>query len=240
MYQYNNQSRFIRFLKELEIEILNLLDEYKNGNPRLTFLELEEKLNLLIDNPKTKFNTAKNTSIGTKESFIEFMELFLRECETGVRLSPKRQLIKPKSLTSYKTTQSYLKKFETHYHRKLLLSEFNQRDIDKMSDFLIIDCELAINTHAKIMMDLLQVIKYAERLKKIPPSRIIELKFDTRREETDSIYLTESEILELMAISDFQNPVEEHVRDVFVVGCFTAMRFSDYSTLDGSAIRNNR
>lgn len=233
-------SRLIRFLKQLEIEILNLLDEYKNGNPRLTFLELEEKLNLLIDNPKTKFNTAKNTSIGTKESFIEFMELFLRDCETGVRLSPKRQLIKPKSLTSYKTTQSYLKKFETHYHRKLLLSEFNQRDIDKMSDFLIIDCELAMNTHAKIMMDLLQVIKYAERLKKIPPSRLIELKFDTRREETDSIYLTESEILELMAISDFQNPVEEHVRDVFVVGCFTAMRFSDYSTLDGSAIRNNR
>ena len=42
------------------------------------------------------------------------------------------------------------------------------------------------------------------------------------------------------AISDFQNPVEEHVRDVFVVGCFTAMRFSDYSTLDGSAIRDNR
>jgi integrase len=43
-----------------------------------------------------------------------------------------------------------------------------------------------------------------------------------------------------MAIEDFQNPVEEHVRDVFVVGCFTAMRFSDYSTLDASAIRNNR
>jgi len=168
------------------------------------------------------------------------MELFIKDCETGVRLSRKRQLIKPNSLSTYKTTQAYIKKFEAQYQRILILSEFNQRDIDKMSDFFIIDCELAMNTHAKIMMDLLQVIKYAERLKKIPPSRLIELKFDTQREETDSIYLTETEILELMAISDFQNPVEEHVRDVFVVGCFTAMRFSDYSTLDGSAIRNNR
>jgi integrase len=43
-----------------------------------------------------------------------------------------------------------------------------------------------------------------------------------------------------MAVNDFDNPIEEYVRDVFVVGCFTAMRFSDYSTLDASAIRNNR
>lgn len=233
-------NRLIRSLKQLEIEILNLLDEYKNGNPRLTFLEFEEKLNLLIDNPKTKFNATKNTSIGTKESLFEFVELFIKDCETGIRLSHKRQLIKPKTLSTYKTIKSYIKKFEDKYQRKLILSEFNQRDIDKMSDFLIIDCELAMNTHGKIMTDLLQVVKYAERLKKIPPSRLIELKFDTQREETDSIYLTETEILELMAISDFQNPVEEHVRDVFVVGCFTAMRFSDYSTLVGSAIRNNR
>jgi integrase len=97
-----------------------------------------------------------------------------------------------------------------------------------------------MNSHAKIMMDLLQIIKYAIQLKKIPLSRQIELKFDTRREETDSIYLTEAEILELMAINDFEDIVEEQVRDVFVLGCFTAMRFSDYSTLDPSAIRNNR
>lgn len=34
--------------------------------------------------------------------------------------------------------------------------------------------------------------------------------------------------------------VHEQVRDVFLVGCFTAMRFSDYSTIDPSSILNNR
>ena len=61
---------------------------------------------------------------------------------------------------------------------------------------------------------------------------MIELEFDTRREETDSIYLTENEILQLLEIKDFDDAVHEHVRDVFVVGCFTAMRFSDYSMID--------
>jgi integrase len=44
----------------------------------------------------------------------------------------------------------------------------------------------------------------------------------------------------LLSIRDFTDPVHEHVRDVFVLGCFTGMRFSDYTTLDPAAIRNNR
>jgi integrase len=67
-----------------------------------------------------------------------------------------------------------------------------------------------------------------------------ELKFDTSREETCSIYLTESEILQLLEIKDFDNAEQEIMRDVFAVGCFTAMRFLDYSVLDPKAIRNNR
>ena len=122
----------------------------------------------------------------------------------------------------------------------LTLKDFSQSDIDKFSDFLIIDEEFALNTHAKAMMDLLQIIKYAVKLKKIPAAKMIELEFDTRREETDSIYLTESEILQLLEIKDFDDPIHEQVRDVFVVGCFTGMRFSDYSTIDTNAIRNNR
>lgn len=97
-----------------------------------------------------------------------------------------------------------------------------------------------MNTHAKSMMDLLQIIKYAVKLKKIPAAKLVELEFDTRREETDSIYLTENEILQLLEIKEFDDPVHEQVRDVFVVGCFTGMRFSDYSRIDTSAIRNNR
>jgi hypothetical protein len=233
-------SRLIRYLKKLEMEILEQLDEYKNGNPRLSFLELQQRLHKLLDNSRTKFHKSQKASIASNDSLLDFAKQFIKDCETGVRLSPKRQRIKPKSMQTYHTTFSYLLKFQKHVNRVLYLKEFNQGDIDQISDFLIIEHELAMNSHAKIMMDLLQIIKYAIQLKKIPPSRQIELKFDTRREETDSIYLTEAEILELMAINDFEDIVEEQVRDVFVLGCFTAMRFSDYSTLDPSAIRNNR
>jgi integrase len=230
----------IQRLKELEIDILTLVDRYKNGKPKMSFIDLQSKLAALVERPEIKKTTSGLANSPSKETLIGFMELFIQDCESGARLSPKRQKLKPASIGSYKTTKGYLMKFQAHTKKVLTLKDFSQNDIDKFSDFLIIDEEFAMNTHAKAMMDLLQIIKYAVKLKKIPAVKMVELEFDTRREETDSIYLTESEILQLLEIKDFDDPIHEQVRDVFVVGCFTGMRFSDYSTIDTNAIRNNR
>jgi len=236
----NTTSLLNQRLMELEINILTLLDRYKNGKPKMNFVELQSKLSALVDRPDRKTDMTGKVHNIPKETLIGFIDQFVEDCQSGIRLSPKRQKLKPSSINSYKTTKGYLKKFQEHTKKVVTLKDFSQNDIDTFSDFLIIDEEFAMNTHAKSMMDLLQIIKYAVKLKKIPAAKMVELEFDTRREETDSIYLTENEILQLLEIKDFDDPVHEQVRDVFVVGCFTAMRFSDYSTIDPSAIRNNR
>jgi integrase len=230
----------IQRLKELEIDILNLLDRYKNGKPKITFVDFQAKLQALVDRPDKKNLFAKAISAVPKDSIISFIDQFVKDCESGVRLSPKRQKLKPSSISSYKTTQRLLEKFQQQAKIILTLKDFSQSDIDKFSDYLIISEELAMNTHAKSMMDLLQIIKYAVKQKRIPAAKMVELEFDTRREETDSIYLTEDQILEMLQIKDFDEPVHEVVRDIFVLGCFTGMRFSDYSSIDTTAIRNNR
>jgi site-specific recombinase XerD len=171
-------------------------------------------------------------SAASKDTLIGFIDQFVQDCEKGIRLSPKRQKLKPSSISSYKTTQRLIDKFQQQAKIILTLKDFSQSDIDKFSDYLIISEELAMNTHAKSMMDLLQIIKYAVKQKRIPAAKMVELEFDTRREETDSIYLTEDQILEMLQINDFDEPVHEVVRDIFVLGCFTGMRFSDYSSID--------
>jgi site-specific recombinase XerD len=231
----------IRALKELELSILDLIEQYRFGKPRLSFIELEEKLNGLIDNPRTKFNKQKKSGVRLSgDSLLTFFDLFIKDCETGVRLSPKKKKLKPSTLNSFRTSRKMLNNFFNTKSWDLKLGELTQEHIDLISDYLIQDLEWSMNTHAKLMMDMLQMVKYAVKLKRLPPAALIELKFDTSREETDSIYLTENEILELLEIKDFDNAEQEIVRDVFAIGCFTAMRFSDYSVLDPTAIRNNR
>jgi site-specific recombinase XerD len=227
-------------LKELEVAMLEVVDEYKNGKPKITFLQLQEKLQALIDNPLTKFNKNAANGVINQETLTGFAEQFIADCESGVRLSPKRQKLKASAISSYRTTLGLLTKFQTNCDNLLYLNDFNQQDIDRFSDFMIIEEEYAMNTHSKVMMDTMQFFKYAVKLKKIPAAKLVELEFDTRREDTDSIYLTESEILELINVSNFESPIHEHVRDVFVIGCFTGMRFSDYSVIDPTSIRNNR
>jgi integrase len=230
----------IQRLKELEIDILTLLDRYKNGKPKLSFNDFQSKLQGLVERTNKKNILPGKVPSAPKDTLVGFIDQFVQDCETGVRLSPKRQKLKRSSISSYKTTQTLLVKFQNHTKTVIQLKDFSQSVIDKFSDFLIIDEEFAMNTHAKSMMDLLQIIKYAVKHKKIPAAKMVELEFDTRREETDSIYLTEDEILQLLNINEFDEPLHEQVRDVFVLGCFTGMRFSDYSTIDTTAIRNNR
>jgi len=230
----------IQRLKELEIEILTLLDRYKNGKPKLSFNDFQTKLHGLVERNSKKNLLLGKVAAAPKDTLIGFIDQFVQDCEKGIRLSPKRQKLKPSSISSYKTTQRLIDKFQQQAKIILTLKDFSQSDIDKFSDYLIISEELAMNTHAKSMMDLLQIIKYAVKQKRIPAAKMVELEFDTRREETDSIYLTEDQILEMLQIKDFDEPVHEVVRDIFVLGCFTGMRFSDYSSIDTTAIRNNR
>ena len=230
-----------RRLKETELTIYEYLDQYRYGKPRLTFIELEEKLNQLIDNPRTSFNKNKKSGVGRgADTVLYFFDYFIKDSEVGVRLSPTKKKLKPSTINSFKTTRKKIAAFFNSKGWDLKLWEITQEHIDMLSDHLILDLEWSMNTHAKFMMDMLQMFKYAVKLKKLPPAILTELKFDTSREETDAIYITMDQIMEMYGIKKFDLPEQEVVRDMFVIGCFTGMRFSDYSVLDPSAIRNNR
>jgi site-specific recombinase XerD len=237
----NTNVLISRRLKEMELAIYEHLDQYRYGKPPLTFIELEEKLNQLIDNPRTKFNKQKKSGVGRGvDTFLNFADYFIKDSEAGVRLSPTKKKLKPSTLNSFKTTRKRIAIFFNSKGWDLKIWEVTQEHIDSLSDHLILDLEWSMNTHAKFMMDMLQIFKYAVKLKKLPPAILTELKFDTSREETDAIYITTDQIMEMYAIKKFDFPEQEVVRDMFVIGCFTGMRFSDYSVLDPGAIRNNR
>jgi integrase len=78
----------------------------------------------------------------------------------------------------------------------------------------------------------MQILKYAVKKKLLPSSLINEVQFNTSREETDNIYLNENEIELLMNLKEFSNKNNEEIRDMFVLGCYTGLRFSNYSKLD--------
>lgn len=62
-------------------------------------------------------------------------------------------------------------------------------------------------------------------------------RFVTVRENSDSVYLSEGEIKEIEKLDLSKNKRLETVRDLFLIGCYTGLRYSDYSILKPEQIK---
>ena len=228
-----------RVLRQLEMDVNELAVQYKYKLVPMSFDELEYRVDELIGNPRSR-SAKKPKPLFSVVTVFDFIRHFIKDCTEGIRLSPKRKKLKPTTVSSFKTTFNALEHYLKSKNLDLKLNEFSQSHIDGFSDYLIIDREFSMNTHCKFMMDLQQLFKYAVKLRKLPSESLNELEFDTRREDTDSIFMDDNELAEMQAITDFDDEEQELVRDVFLIGCHTGMRFSDYSVFDPASILKNR
>ena len=95
---------------------------------------------------------------------------------------------------------------------------------------------LKVSSIGKTINMLRVFIKDRVRRKIIPPIDMEDFKI--LDEETDAIYLTYEEIGKIYNFDLSYDPTLVLYRDMFVLGCLTGLRFSDYSTLRGSDLRN--
>ncbi|MBI0303331.1 phage integrase SAM-like domain-containing protein [Bacteroides thetaiotaomicron] len=88
---------------------------------------------------------------------------------------------------------------------------------------------LLTNSAGKIIRLLKGFVNYQIVKGIIPP---IDLKnFKVVEEETDAIYLNEKELAAIYELDLSDDKQLEEIRDVFITGCFTGLRYSDLSTL---------
>ena len=62
--------------------------------------------------------------------------------------------------------------------------------------------------------------------------------FKTLEEDVDSVFLDLNELSKIHNLDLLTNPGLIKYRDMFIVGCLTGFRFSDYSTLNRSQLKN--
>lgn len=88
---------------------------------------------------------------------------------------------------------------------------------------------LLTNSAGKIIRLLKGFVNYQIVKGVIPP---IDLRnFKVVEEETDAIYLSEKELAAIYELDLSGDKQLEEIRDVFITGCFTGLRYSDLSTL---------
>jgi integrase len=147
------------------------------------------------------------------------------------------------TIRAYTTTYNLLKQFERDRNYRIGFDTINLDFYYKFVDYLSKPHKLTIKNKDRLMEGLMPNT-IGTRIKniKVFMNEAVDLglttnmqykhrKFAVLTEETDAIYLTEKEIIKLYKHDFSNNKRLEQARDLFVFGCFTGLRFSDYSQI---------
>jgi integrase len=180
-----------------------------------------------------------------RESLNQFIDRFVKEIKSGERLHDKHGANEPVhyGLGTIKNYEGFKNIWDEFQGNKKLDFE----DIDKsVYDSFIHYCiqkpnktkpdepGLSTNTIGRHVKQLRRILEIA-RLEKLHNNTEYK-NFKEPKAKVHSIYLNEDELKKLYDMK--LSGMDEKIRDVFLIGCFTLQRFSDYSRISPSMIQS--
>ncbi|MFN4315292.1 MAG: site-specific integrase [Chitinophagaceae bacterium] len=247
--------------KKLQRVSENLPQEY--GKSSLLNKELHRQLRLAEDIINYGFEHGKDSVKFAKEVFRPDFELSsLRSLEVNTGFNPlntnlyyqfeayiesKKDRVAGSTLNVYNEVKRYLMAYEEYSKGKITFDCFDLNFYDDFTRFLTYEYRsyrykknetkgLKVNTIGKAIKHLRLFLNDRIRRKIIPPMDLS--MFRSMEELSDAIYLTNTEIEKIASTELSGNALLEAHKDLFVLGCLTGLRFSDFSTLQSNDVRN--
>lgn len=175
-------------------------------------------------------NREKNV-VTLEEAFLSFIRFYQSPA------LPSTERLSAGTLKTYKTCLSHL---ESTLHGRTALSEIDMnwyRTFVKRSELGGREKQgLSMNYIGKLVKLVKRVLRFSVAQGEEVHSAFRSREFKVLTEEIESIYLNEEEIGLLRHLALDKDTSMGVTRDLFVVGCYTGLRYSDFSKLNQSAI----
>ena len=158
-----------------------------------------------------------------------------------IYIEEKSPHVSKDQVKDYKTLRKHLTNFKEHSSQPVTFRNLNLKFYNEFMDYLFYKAVkpdgsvgLVTNSAGKVVRLLKGFVNY-QITKGIIPN--IDLKvFKVVEEETDAIYLNEKELEAIYKLDLSEDKELEEIRDIFIVGCYTGLRYSDLSTLNAEHI----
>ena len=161
------------------------------------------------------------------DDYIDILSFF---CVIDKFISEKKDQISIITIRSYKQTKKRLEEYENGNNSKLSFDLINMQFYKDFNQFLELK-GYSLNTIGKHIKSLKTFLNYALNEGYTDNQRFKRKDFKVKKELTTEIYLNQDEI-RLMHEADLSKyPKLEHARDIFLLGCYTGQRISDYNNL---------
>jgi integrase len=164
-------------------------------------------------------------------SFFEYAELYLEKAKKHKNLG---------TIKTYRTTINKLKEYEKYAQKKF---DWNCIDMEFYYDFF----EFYTGIQGYLTNGFGRVIKIMKVILNDATENgyNVNLKYQNKnfralREEVNNIYLSEVELQKIIELDLTSQKNLEQIRDLFIVGCYTGLRFSDFSQVKKENIIDGR
>jgi integrase len=227
----NNRLLLIRnTIGEIENEALA---GGKQLTPDLFRTALNERLK-----SRPKFEAKPEARVTLKQYF----DIYIKELPN--RVNRKGHKLSKSMPVKYGTIKNLFNDFCEHEGREYDFQDMNEAFYKRFSAYMTNEKKYAVNTYGRAFKFLKTILNEASK----PDDngrRYNEFNdfksFATGiSEESDSIYLTETELQAIYKLDLSDKPGLDRVRDLFLIGCYTGLRFSDYTTISPDDIKGER
>ncbi len=231
--KFPQHPEFNQRLNDIDTIINNVYRKMLNDSEVVTPETLKDKYNeYLIKNNKI-VDPPKQVNL-----FTAFIQTIIDETKRGERTTEKGMHFQPRTIMSYTTTINSLKEYEKHIKKHLKFSDIDIKFYNKYVKYLN-DKNYSVNTigsHIKVIKVMMNIATNRDLNE---AKDFAKTEFKTINEETQSIYLTIDELQKISNLDLSKNKRLEPVRDMFLIACFTGLRFSDLKQLRKDHFQEN-
>jgi integrase len=215
-------------LSKLKIFVLEQYNELAKTNAVVT----KEWLSSVIDKYYNK-ETSKELTLNT------YIDNFIKDIVTGNRLYNHNGITKRYEKGSIKNIKGFQVQFNAYQLSKRIKLNFNTITIDFYDEYVKYFTKkgYSVNTIGRHIKTLKSIMRCAREEGLHNNTEIDRKKFKVLKTSVENIYLTETEINNIYHLDLNDKPQLDIARDIFLIGCYTAQRFSDYSKIRPAHIK---
>lgn len=168
-----------------------------------------------------------------KLTFLEYFRDFAERTIQGTRIKPhhEQKMVSTAGGRAYKTTYNKLKDFATRYHRKVDFANIDVEFHQNFSTYLTKEANLALNSIGNHFKHIKAVLNEAKAKGYEVNPAFTSKYFRKPKVEVENIYLSDSELKAIESLDLSGNKRLDAVRDLFLIGCRTGQRYSDWGAI---------
>lgn len=189
------------------------------------------------------FDVRSLQNLKTKDSGVVNLDFFYQMDDYIIS---KTRQVSPKMINVFNNMRDTLKLFETFRKKPISFDTIDYNFYEEFVQYMLNDHihrrrkevvkGFKLSTAGRNIKQLRIFLKNRMRKRIIPFIDLTDFKI--LDEECDSIYLTPEEICKIYTLDLSKKTWLEKYRDLFVLGCLTGLRFSDYSQIRREDVRN--